>query len=170
MLPLKVPLEGTSLSYAKRRDAILYAVGLVQEPRRLVMNLSWKTTGDVALIHDAISQAYQAGVLVVASAGNWPETEEEPHFPSDYTEVVSACAVGPDRRRAQYSFFSKEVDLVAPGGSGSENAAENLHSARPGGADGVHFGTSFSSPHVAGAAALLLSQKKVLGVTDLRGA
>jgi hypothetical protein len=170
LLPLKIPLAGTSLSYAKRRDAILYAIGLVREPRRLVINLSWKTTGDVALVRDAISQAEQAGAVVVASAGNWPETEDEPHFPSDYAQVVSVGAVGPDRRRALYSFFGKEVDLVAPGGSGAQDPAGNLHSARPNGAYGVDFGTSFSGPHVAGAAALLLSRRRDLSVTDLRRA
>lgn len=170
LLPLKVPITGTSLSYAQRRDAILYAVGLVQPPRRLVLNLSWKTTGDVALIRDAVVRAEQAGVVVVASAGNWPEAADEPHFPSDYRQVVSVGAVGPDGRRAAYSFYGREVDVVAPGGSGSESDADNLRSAVPGGGAGVDFGTSFASPHVAGAAALVLSRRRDLSVAEVRDA
>ena len=170
LLPLRVPITGTSLSYAQRRDAILYAIGLIQPPRRLVLNLSWKTTGDVALIRDAIIQAEQAGVVVVASAGNWPQEEDEPHFPSDYRQVVSVGAVGPDGRRADYSFYGREVDLVAPGGSGSTNDADNIRSAVPGGGSGVDFGTSFASPHVAGAAALVLSRWPGLSVAEVRDA
>lgn len=170
ILPLRVPLAGTSLSYARRRDAILYAVNFVRPPRRLLINLSWKTTGDIALIRDAISQAVRSGALVVASAGNWPESQGDPHFPSDYPEVISVGAVGPNARRAAYSYYGPEIDLVAPGGSGSPIADENLLSAAPGGGNGVDFGTSFSSPHVAGAAAILLSRNPTLSVSQLRAA
>ncbi|WP_409328862.1 S8 family serine peptidase [Trujillonella humicola] len=170
ILPLRVGLSGASLSYAQRRDAILYAVGLVRSPRRLVLNLSWKTTGDVALIRDAVVQAEQAGAVVVASAGNWPAAEDEPHFPSDYRQIVSVGAVGPDGRRAAYSFYGREVDLVAPGGRGTGGGADNIRSAARGGRDTVDFGTSFASPHVAGAAALVLSRRRDISVAEVRDA
>jgi subtilisin family serine protease len=158
VLPLRVPLSGATLSYARRRDAILYAIDAVAPPKRLIISISWKTTGDVALIRDAIAQATQRGVLVVCSAGNWPTNYNEPHYPSDYDDVLSVAAVGPDQIPADYSFFGDQVDLCAPGGGGDTGGdTDNIRSAAIGGGVIYDFGTSFAAPHVAATAALLLS-------------
>jgi hypothetical protein len=162
VLPLKAPVSGSALSYARRRDAILYALDRIPEGKRLVINLSWKTSGDVALIRDAVAMAVARGAVVVCSAGNWPERADQPHYPSDYPSVLSVGGVGPDGRRADYSFFGSRVDVAAPGGSGAEDPQQNLSSAAPGGGVQTDFGTSFAAPHVAGLAALVLSQDPTL--------
>lgn len=167
LLPLKVPINSATESYARRRDAILYALAYAGA-RRLIINISWKTTGNVALIHDALKLAVARGAVVVCSAGNWPDAGDEPHFPSDYVCAVSVGGVGPDRLRAAYSFYGSAVDIAAPGGSGASSADGNIWSAQPGGGVRSDFGTSFSAPHVAGAAALLLSQNPALTVAQVR--
>lgn len=167
VLPLRVPLTGVTLSYARRRDALLYAVARVLPPRRLIINVSWKTTGDVALIRDAIDQAERAGALVVCSAGNWPMRFNEPHYPSDYDQAVSVAALGPGNAVANYSFLGDRIDLCAPGGAGVAQEA-NIRSAALGGAIHHDFGTSFAAPHVAGAAALLLSHRPHLDSASAR--
>lgn len=163
LLPLKVPLTGQANSYARRADAILYAVDYAGT-RRLVINTSWKTTGDVAVVRQAIATAQQRGAIIVASAGNDPERKNQPHFPSDYPQAISVAAVRPDRGRAFYSFFGDRINVAAPGGAGADpsNAAVDLLSAAPSGNVTVAFGTSFAAPHVAGVAALILSQNPVL--------
>ncbi|WP_437837773.1 S8 family serine peptidase [Sorangium sp. So ce1153] len=168
LLPLKVPLSGETASYARRRDAILYALSRVPAGKRLVISLSWKTSGDVGLIRDAIATAVERGAVVVCSAGNWPDGADQPHYPSDYPSVISVGAVGPDGGRGRYSFYGKEVDFGAPGGSGSNDPAENITSAAVGGGARSDFGTSFATPHVAGVAALILSQDLTLAPAEVR--
>ena len=159
VLPLRVPISGQSNSYASRADAILYALDYV-DTRRLVINLSWKMTGDVAVVREAIRTAIGRGAVVVASAGNDPDGPNQPHFPSDYDGVISVAAVGPDRRRATYSFFGDRINLAAPGGAGTGNGdpGQDMLSAALAGGVMVGSGTSFAAPHVAGVAALVLSQ------------
>jgi subtilisin family serine protease len=152
LLPLKVPLLGDAEDYPRRRDAILYAIQYARG-KKLIINLSWKTQGDVALIRDAINQAQDAGVCVVASAGNWPTTPDEPHFPSDYPWVISVGSVGSDGRRSQFSFYGQQVDVAAPGGDGDGRSGDII-SAALGGGTRLDFGTSFSAPLVAGVIAL----------------
>lgn len=160
VLPLKVPLRGEVTSYARRRDAILYALDKVGSHQSLIINLSWKTSGDVALIRDAVDQAVSRGATVVASAGNFPSRENEPHYPSDYRPVISVAAVGPDRKRAYYSFYGDEVDVSAPGGDDTSPGG-SIHSAAPNSMVTSGVGTSFAAPHIAGVAALLASANRL---------
>lgn len=160
VLPLKVALTGESNAYATRRSAILYALDYVRPGQRLVINLSWKTTGDVALIRDAVNTAISRGAIVVASAGNDAEQARAnvPHFPSDYPGVIAVAAVGPDRKRAFYSYYGDEIDISAPGGTDPDKTELAITSTVPGGGIGADAGTSFAAPHVVGAIALLFSQ------------
>ena len=154
VMPLRVPLHASPAAYARRRDAILHAAEMAGRGGRVIVNLSWKTAGDVAAIRDAVEIALARGALVVASAGNWPRAESQPHYPSDYAGVISVGAVGPDGARASYSFYGAELDLAAPGGG---TAGNGLVSAAPGGGVRADFGTSFAAPLVGGVAALLWS-------------
>lgn len=172
ILPLRIPLSGERTSYASRADAILYALERVPAGKRLVFNLSWKTTGDVSVVRLAITQAVSRGAIVVSSAGNGDDVvANQQHFPSDYPDVISVAAVGPDRRRALYSFYGQQVDLAAPGGTGDpDKPGEDIRSAAIGGSTGVSAGTSFAAPHVAAVAALLLSQDPTLSAQQVREA
>lgn len=152
LVPLRIPVIGSLDSYARRRQALLWAAGRATEGR-VVVNCSWKTTGDVALIRDAIEQLATAGALVVASAGNGPTAPNEPHYPSDYPEVVSVAALDSAGQRAAYSFFGNKVDIAAPGGDGDGGLNQVRVAALNGGATS-DFGTSMAAPHVAAAAAL----------------
>lgn len=172
ILPLRVPLSGERTSYASRADAILYALERVPPGKRLVFNLSWKTTGDVSIVRLAITKAVSRGAIVVTSAGNGDDVvADQQHFPSDYPQVISVAAVGPNRRRAYYSFFGRQVDLAAPGGTGDpDKPDEDIRSAAIGGTTGVSAGTSFAAPHIAAVAAMLLSQDPTLTVEQVREA
>lgn len=166
ILPLKIPLTGSLNSYVRRREAILYALDHVGPGQRLIINLSWQTTGDVTLISDAIDIASKRGALVVASAGNWPRQYDQPHFPSDYASVISVAALGPDGRKPKYSFSGRQVDLCAPGGGDADD--EKLVSAMPGGELSKSSGTSFAAPHVAGLAALVWSACPSMSAAEVR--
>jgi subtilisin family serine protease len=112
-----------------------------------------------------LDRARSAGVLVVAAAGN--DGRSVATVPASCNGVMSIAAVGPDGIRATYSTTNTYIDVAAPGGEGSSDhdpAVDVLTTsywnagARTKGTLAV-AGTSFSSPYVAGLAALLLSVK-----------
>ncbi|WP_224997615.1 S8 family serine peptidase [Cesiribacter sp. SM1] len=84
-------------------------------------------------------------VLIVAAAGN--EGSAQPHYPADYDYVLSVSASTSADTKATFSNYGYKVDIAAPGA--------NIYTTQINGDYGYINGTSFSSPIVAGAAALV---------------
>jgi subtilisin family serine protease len=104
----------------------------------------------------AIHRALDAGVIVVAASGNdaLPACEQ----PSAEGRLLCVGAVDKRAMRSFFSSFGRGLGLVAPGGSAVPVEGENILSTwKDGGYDEVS-GTSQAAPHVAGVAALLVSQ------------
>lgn len=150
---LRVPMFASLESYALRRAALLRLRDQARSGQRLVVNLSWRTAGDVALIRTAVAELLQAGAVVVASAGNAGQVQGPAHYPSDYPGVWSIAALAPDGSAAPYSNRNTRVDFAAPGGV----AEQPLWCVWPGGQGQGQIGTSFAAPHVAALAAWLWS-------------
>ena len=172
IMPLRVlGLEGgTSFDLIQ---AILFAAGLenasgqVPTQRADVINMSLGGGGFSSSEASAITAARDAGVIIVAAAGN--SGSANPEYPAAYEGVVSVAAVNQSNARTSYSNFGQSIDVTAPGGDLDEDADAN------GTPDGVlsaigndrestttygyryYQGTSMSSPHVAGVAALMKS-------------
>lgn len=122
-----------------------------------VVNMSLGTSSDVQSLHDAVARAYQAGIVQVAAAGN---SGLAANYPAAYPEVIAVSATDSTDTITSWSSRGPEVDLAAPG--------NNISSTYKGQTYRTLSGTSMASPHVAGAAALVLTQTAKCD-TDLSG-
>jgi type VII secretion-associated serine protease mycosin len=118
--------------------------------RAQVINLSVVMTADDPRVRAAVARAVDAGVVVVAAAGNngAPERGNPTPYPAAYPGVIGVGAVTAGGVRAAFSQHGGYVDLVAAG-SGVTVAA-------PGGGHTAGEGTSYAAPFVAATAALVL--------------
>lgn len=134
-------------------DGIVYAV----DNGAKIINLSLGGRFSSSTLEDAVNYAWDQNVLVVAAAGN---SRRDVDYPAAYPNVVAVGATDRDDQKAWFSSFGPQLDIVAPGVSiYSTNFSDSY--------TGVS-GTSFSSPHAAGAAALLLSHDPSLTNEQVR--
>ncbi|MBI5913628.1 S8 family serine peptidase [Candidatus Azambacteria bacterium] len=112
-----------------------------------VINLSLGTTTDVRSLHDAVIRAQNAGVVVVAAAGN---SGGSVIYPAAYPEAIAVAATDFSNSAPYWSSRGPEVDLAAPGVS--------IYSTYKGTKYATLSGTSMASPHVAAAAAFVLKR------------
>lgn len=121
-----------------------------------VINLSLGEYQGSELMHTAIKFANSLGCVIVASAGN--KGIAMPHYPSDYSEVIS---VGGCNESLRYQFnYGDRLDITAPG--------INIYSALPNNRYKKSHGTSFAAPLVSAVAALLKEKDKTLNGKEIR--
>jgi len=147
ILPVKFIGADGSGTTADAICAILYSINAGAD----VINASWGDTEYSQALYNAIDQADQHGVLLVAAAGNdWANNDTAPHYPASYDlpNIISVAATDAGDNRAWFSDYGAgSVDIGAPG--------QNIYSTWPGGRYQFEDGTSMATPFVAGAAALV---------------
>lgn len=111
-----------------------------------VVNMSLGTTSDVQSLRDAVIAAKNAGIIIVAAAGN---SGSSVIFPAAYPETIAVSATDQNNVIASWSNRGPEVDLAAPGVS--------IYSTYKGTGYTTLSGTSMAAPHVAGSVALVLN-------------
>lgn len=112
-----------------------------------VINMSVGLSIESEPLNDAIKDARDAGIVLVAAAGNANTTA--PTYPASFDKVLSVTALDSNDVKAPFSTYNEEVDVAAPG--------DGIYSTYPGGTYARGSGTSFAAPFVSGAAALLYS-------------
>jgi subtilisin family serine protease len=145
--------------------AVEYAVS----KKARIINASYGSTSYSFSEWYAMFTAGQAGVMVVASAGNEGKNSDlsslNLNYPAGYTlnNVVAVAAVDRRGNLASFSNYGADtVDLAAPGVDiystvrTTDASYENIS------------GTSMATPHVTGVAALLLARYPSLTVSQLR--
>lgn len=145
------------------QDPIHYAASSERQGTR-VININFASSLADQAERQAIAEATQSGVLVVASAGN--TGQNQPLFPAAYDCVLGVGAVDRHAERASFSTTGLGVDIVAPGVSiyGPDVVGQNGYSQSD---YGVASGTSFAAPHASGVAALLFSARPDLSAWDV---
>ncbi len=129
-----------------------------------VLNNSWGGGGFSQALSDAITASEQADILFVAAAGNDAvDNDVNDSYPSGYTHE-SVLSIASTTSSDGMSGFSQwgltSVDMGAPG--------SGILSTVPGGGYDTYSGTSMATPHVAGAAALVLSVNPDLNTSELK--
>jgi len=135
-------------------QAITYAT----ENGATVINLSWGRAGSPSQgEQNVINAAYNAGIVVVAAAGN--ESSSVRHYPAGYNNVLSVVATDQTDEMASFSNYGTWVDICAPGVGVYSTWDHNSYSALD--------GTSMASPITSGAVALLRIANPTLSVDEI---
>ena len=125
----------------------------------------------------AINNSVNAGITYVVSAGN-RASNAETFWPASNPNVITVSALadsdgkcgglgsstvhGADDSLATFSNYGDAVDIAAPG--------VNIYSTHKNGGYATDSGTSMSSPHVAGLAAVLISINPNISPTEVKNA
>jgi subtilisin family serine protease len=162
--------------------AIVYAV----DHGAKIINMSFGGPATSPAEQSAISYAAAHGVLLVAAAGNSGQSGNQPSYPAALLQPLGSSGQGGiglavaasnlSGGRAAFSNYGSYISLAAPGenvfGALSSSADPGYwpRQSLPGSAAGIYgygSGTSFSSPEVAGAAALVWAANPGLRATEV---
>ncbi|MDY3559679.1 S8 family serine peptidase [Gemmata sp. JC673] len=142
-----------------------------------VSNHSWGGSTNAAALEAAVANARDNGHLMIVAAGNGgadgfgddldnPAAEKSYPAAYSYDNIISvANLTNTDARSTSSNYGLVNVDLGAPG----TNVFSTMHS-RFGPSYGYLSGTSMATPHVTGAAALMLSVNPTASYTQIRNA
>ncbi len=128
-----------------------------------VINLSLGGFDRIPIEQQAIMAAFDAGSLIVASAGNSRDNGSPLSYPASFPHVLTIGATQENDRVAGFSSASPALDLAAPG--------QDMIAAIPTIFNSTGYelekGTSFSAPLVSGAAAAVWTARPALTNTQL---
>lgn len=151
-----IPIRQNDEKNSGKSDTMAQAIDHARAKGAHVINISQDTTqplGPNSLMGQAVKRAIDAGIVVVASAGNdGMDGRSKNTYPAAFPGVLAVASSDRNNERAAFSQSGDFVGVAAPG--------VDIVSTVPGGGQCVDNGTSFSAPYVAGVAALLRAKHK----------
>lgn len=149
IMPLEVVNSSSYASWSNVASAVTYAA----DHGAKVVNVSLEGTSDSATMQSAMNYAWSKGLVIVASAGNYGNSS--PVYPAWEQNVMAVSAINnASGTFASFSSYGSDIAVSAPG--------NYILTTDQDGGYGQWYGTSFSSPQVAGLAALIFSENPAL--------
>ncbi len=162
IMPVSVTNNGQTTT-----DKVIAAIEYAIEEKADVINISIGGSNYSELLEETCQRAVDAGIIVVAAAGNYLSGVKSPDnymYPASYDCVVSVSACKQDGGGggtainavfdSSYSYFNNKVTVSAPG--------TDILSLFTDGGTYTSKGTSFSAPHVSSMAAMAKQRNKAL--------
>ncbi|WP_173918387.1 S8 family peptidase [Halobacillus sp. Marseille-Q1614] len=127
-----------------------------------VINMSLGGSVGSSALKEAVDNAYESGILVVAAAGNSGKFGpfNTIGYPAKYDTAMAVGAVDSSNKVASFSSRGNELEVMAPGVDILSSVPENSYDS--------FNGTSMASPHVAGVAALVMADDSSLSNQEVR--
>lgn len=157
LMGVKFLTAGGSGNLADAVKGILYA----EKMGARVTSNSWGGGGYNEALRDALANSHALHIFAAGNAGN--DNDAGASYPASYDlpNIVAVAATDRNDRLADFSNYgATTVDLAAPG--------VDVWSAKPGGGYQDMSGTSMATPHVSGAAGLILAQYPELNNEQLK--
>jgi hypothetical protein len=142
---LIMPLKAFGANGEGYTSDIIRAVHFAVARGAKVINMSFSRATPSPELKRALDEATAHGLILVASAGN--DGQSMAKYPAAYSNVMSVASTANDDTRSTFSNYGSTVWVGAPG--------EGVITTYPWASFAAAWGTSFSTPMVAGAAALL---------------
>jgi hypothetical protein len=146
LLPVKAFSANGNASLSNILAGIYYAV----QNNANVINMSFDMTQSSTELANAISYANSNHVICVASSGN--DGVDEMVYPAGLPNVMGVASTNNQDQRSTFSNYGNQIVWVAAPGEG-------VITTYPFGLYAAGWGTSFSSPMVAGTASLILNMQ-----------
>ncbi len=146
LLPLKAFSANGNGSLSNILAAIYYAV----QNNARVINMSFDMTTSSTELGTAINYANSHNVILAASSGN--DGEQEMVYPAGLQNVMGVASTNDEDQRSTFSNYGNQIVWVAAPGEG-------IITTYPFATYAAGWGTSFSSPMVAGTASLLVNMQ-----------
>ena len=152
-----MPLKAFNSDGAATVSQIVAAIYWAVDHGANVINMSFSMTQSSPELTDAIAYAVANNVSCVASVGN--DGQNILVYPAAYSGVIGVGSTSTSDTRSTFSNYGKDVQIAAPGEAVVLPYPRNHYA--------IAWGTSFSSPQVAGAISLLLDVNPFLNVGNV---
>lgn len=154
ILPVKIFDSAGNSTVESAIKAIDYAASQGAK----IINCSWGTNSNSSILEEAIEEAINSNVLIIAAAGN----EDSPtiYYPGAYNEVITVAALNDNNTRFSLSCYGAHIDIAAPG--------RHILSSWPNNQYTYLSGTSMSTAAVSGILGILIYKNQSLTADQLK--
>ncbi len=156
-----IPIVVWDTSHVGTYSNIAAAINYAADHGAKVINISLSGSSPSSTLQSAVNYAWSKGLVIAAAAGNY--STSSPYYPAACTNVLAVSATNDSSDAfASFSNYGNWISVAAPGNW--------IYTTQNGGGYWSVYGTSFSTPQVAGLAALLFSLNPALSnaqVVDL---